>query len=468
LVGRGLKTNIGNTRSIIMARIWSLIWLAAAVGGVALMAFSYRQAQNDLGSDGTGHILSVANEPGVKAENGSPVAVFFLPADKAVNTMVKGLGGIDSKLGRSFLRNHQEMVVLFPDFKQRFAEHMLESGRLPEPGTKELLADSHTTSRGQIMVGAETLMIVGVLKKTDSPHLDSFYAADDQALRAALEKNENTLADGYLISSDDLENIQDVKKQFPRDNFTTITSMQRMNKSAYYYYVFGVFLFLSGGSGLFIRIYLFAAERIKNAWIGAPLAEISRHWKLFSLMHAVYFGIILTGMLAIYEGPLIQDYLLTAIRGQIEDKSSLLGVAGSAYESRNVALAAVTTLVINFFIGSLLVITLPSVIVPGIGVLMALFRATIWGILLAPTYMTLAGGMIYHFGTLLLEGEGYLLATFFALLVPIYIFSPREGENVGARYARAVMMNLKGNIIVFIVLAIAATYEAIEVILQMR
>ena len=81
--------------------------------------------------------------------------------------------------------------------------------------------------------------------------------------------------------------------------------------------------------------------------------------------------------------------------------------------------------------------------------------------------MTLAGAMVFHSVTLLLEGEGYILATFFALLVPIYLFSPSEANNLRARYGHALMMNIKGNILVFVVLAIAATYEAIEVILQM-
>jgi hypothetical protein len=450
-----------------MARIWSLIWLAAAVGGIALMAFAYRQAQNILGSGGNRHVLYVAKYSGAKAEKGSPVFVYFLPAGEAVETLAKGFGGIDSEQGKSFSRNHQQMVILFPDFKQRFSENTPESGRLPEPGTKEVLADPHTSSRDPIMIGDEKLTIAGVLKTTDSLHLDACYAADDPAMRSMLEKNGKTLVDGYLISSDDLKKIEDVKKQFPRKELTAITGLQRMNKAAYYNYALGELLFLSGGSGLLILIYLFAARRLANAWIGAPLAEISRHWKLFSLMHAVYFGLFLIGMLAIYEAPLLQDFMLAAIGGQIENKSSVLGVAGTAYESRNIAVAAVVTLLINFFAGSLLVITLPSVIVPGIGVLMAVFRATMWGILLAPSYMSLAWGMIFHSGTLLLEGEGYILATFFALLVPIYLFSPREGENVGARYARAVLINLKGNIIVFIVLAVAAAYEAIEVIMQM-
>jgi hypothetical protein len=464
---RALKTKTYITRSIIMARIWSLIWFAAAVGGIALMVFSFRQAQNILGSGGNRHVLYVARQPGAKAEKGSPVLVCFLPAAEELKTLTQAIDGIDLELSKSFSLNHQQMLILSPDFKQRFAENMLESGRLPEPGTKEVLADPYTADRDPIMVGDLNLTVVGVLKKTDSLLLDARYAPDDPAMRNMLEKNEKPLVDGYLISSDELKQIEDVKKKLPPKELTAIAGLRRMNKAAYYNYALGELLFLLGGSGLLIKGCMFAARRITNAWIGAPLAEINRHWKLFSLMHAVYFGLFLIGMLAIYDAPLLQDFLQTVISGQIENGSGPLGVAGKAYATRNVAIAAVVTLLINFFAGSLLVITLPSVIVPGIGVLMAVFRATMWGILLAPSSIVLAWGMIFHSGTLLLEGEGYLLATFFALLVPIYLFSPKEGDNLGARYARAVLMNLKGNIIVFIMLAIAAAYEAFEVIMQM-
>jgi hypothetical protein len=73
-----------------------------------------------------------------------------------------------------------------------------------------------------------------------------------------------------------------------------------------------------------------------------------------------------------------------------------------------------------------------------------------------------------HTWTLLLEGEAYVLATFFALLLPIELFRQRPGTTPGSRYGRAVLLNLQANLLVLIVLAIAATYEAIEVILQVK
>ena len=99
--------------------------------------------------------------------------------------------------------------------------------------------------------------------------------------------------------------------------------------------------------------------------------------------------------------------------------------------------------------------------------------------------MTLAYAMKAHTGTLLLEGEGYILAAFFALLIPIYLFgssaplqkaavsdpselepaaSEEKASTARSRFKHAVVLNLKANVLVAIVLVVAACYEAFEVI----
>jgi uncharacterized membrane protein SpoIIM required for sporulation len=76
--------------------------------------------------------------------------------------------------------------------------------------------------------------------------------------------------------------------------------------------------------------------------------------------------------------------------------------------------------------------------------------------------------MVPHSVTLLLEGHAYVIAAFFGLLVPIYLFRKSEGPNAGVRYGRALLMNVRGNLLVIIVLVIAAIYEAVEVIMMMN
>jgi hypothetical protein len=155
------------------------------------------------------------------------------------------------------------------------------------------------------------------------------------------------------------------------------------------------------------------------------------------------------------------------VSSQIEQGSGILGIAGQAYISKNILRAAVTTFAINFPFGSLACITLPSIIIPGSGVLVAGLRSVLWGFILAPTFSVLSMMMVPHSLTLLLEGHGYVIAAFFGVLVPVYLFRTAEGPSAGVRYCRALLMNVRGNLLVIIVLAVAAIYEAIEVILAM-
>ncbi|MHC4265843.1 MAG: stage II sporulation protein M, partial [Planctomycetota bacterium] len=154
----------------------------------------------------------------------------------------------------------------------------------------------------------------------------------------------------------------------------------------------------------------------------------------------------------------------TGIRAAITSGSGPLAVAGEAYGSGNMLRAAWVTLLINFFLGSLVSITIPSLIIPGIGIIIALFRAVMWGLLLGPTFVRLSATMLPHSFTLLLEGQAYILATFFALLIPVYLFRKSEGSTVLQRFGRALMMNLRGYLIVLALLVIAAIYESVEVI----
>jgi hypothetical protein len=86
----------------------------------------------------------------------------------------------------------------------------------------------------------------------------------------------------------------------------------------------------------------------------------------------------------------------------------------------------------------------------------------------ARAYPQVAGLMRVHSITLWLEGEGYILAMFFGLLVPVFLFRRREGLSVRQRWRHALLINLKGNLLVLGILALAAVFEALEVILQIR
>ena len=185
-------------------------------------------------------------------------------------------------------------------------------------------------------------------------------------------------------------------------------------------------------------------------------------------VHLVYFGLVIFGSVLIYNMPDVQALLLSAVGEAFSAPRGPIAAAGKAYLSGSIPRAAAVTFLVNFFLGSLLVLTLPSMVVPGSGIFMAALRSLVWGLLLAPTIKPLAATMLPHSGTMLLEGEGYILATFFGLLIPIYIVQSSLGGNPLIRFGRALWLNIKANIWVALVLAVAACYEATEVILMNR
>ena len=146
----------------------------------------------------------------------------------------------------------------------------------------------------------------------------------------------------------------------------------------------------------------------------------------------------------------------------------MAGVA-AAYDSGNVVLAAAVTFGVNLVLGSFLELTLPSLVIPLFGVALGLFRALLWGLLLAPQG-SLTYAMIPHSVTLLLEGQGYVIAMLGAFTITKGFFRPAAYGASGrlAGYAAGVGRCARLYLLVIAVLAVAAIYEAIEVIAMMN
>jgi hypothetical protein len=115
---------------------------------------------------------------------------------------------------------------------------------------------------------------------------------------------------------------------------------------------------------------------------------------------------------------------------------------------------------INFTAGSLFYLTLPSLVIPGAALPLVLFRAVTWGILTQSLYD-------YGIGTIILEGEAYIIATFAALLHAKAWLKPtsvptrthKNGYLAGLKY------NLALQILVAFQLFIAAIYETTIIVI---
>lgn len=200
-------------------------------------------------------------------------------------------------------------------------------------------------------------------------------------------------------------------------------------------------------------------KAIRRAW-----EIIQEHRRAYLVLNLVYYGLVILGMVYVSANPSVQQSLLESV-GTAYNSGPLAGVAG-AYAGGKVLAAMAITFVVNLVLGSLLQMTLPSLIVPFSGLLMGAYRAILWGLLLSPANPQLAGVMIPHSLTLLLEGQGYIIAMLGIYIHGRALLRPRSVGAEGHRQGYLAGLKRAGQLylLVALVLAVAAIYEALEVI----
>ena len=255
---------------------------------------------------------------------------------------------------------------------------------------------------------------------------------------------------------------------FPAKEFDRVACLPSTSPRAFSLILLGQALLLLGGSGFLIALYAAAASRVRWSVLRDPLVALSTHRRLNWGVHLAYFGLYLVTACLVYRAPDVHNAMQAVVQGQLRHGGGMLQFAANAYSTGNIAWAALVTFAINFVVGSLVFLTLPSCVVPGSGALMAVFRTISWGLLLGPATWQQALVMLPHSGTLLLEGEGYILATFFGLMMAQLVFRRDSTASTRSNYTQGILLNLKGSILVALVLAVAAIYESTEVILMMK
>ena len=455
----------------------TLVWLLVLLAGFGLMCASYY-----------GYVRVADPAPWFRAfmfvggEAAGPLpdgvecleaALRWMPVPARVREFTKALGQGSHPFARDVTQGLSEKAVLLPTLREVFDPDDLASGRMPESGEAEVLAGAQAKYRHQFPIGDRVFRVVGVLDRSVVLFADAYLVAPDAVGTDVFDPSDADVRRAYVfrdVSPDAVtEAMSDkFKAAFPKETFVTVVGDLRLGAGPFALYLGGVALLLLGGSGLFIRLFRWLGSRVRNRVLGPPLAALGRWWGLLAAVHAVAFGTYVLGSVVGYAVPELQGLLGSMIVQSIQSGSGPLGMAGEAYGTGSVLIAAAVTLGVNFVVGSVAAITAPSVVLPGVGVLMTWFRAGILGLVLAPTGLRLAQVGLPHSFTILVEMEAYIVAAFFAMLIPVYLFRQREGPTVLRRWGRALLLNLQSLAVVFILLAVVALYEAIEVILQMR
>jgi hypothetical protein len=181
-------------------------------------------------------------------------------------------------------------------------------------------------------------------------------------------------------------------------------------------------------------------------------------------LNVIYYGLVICGMILAIFVPSLQQSVLEAVRQSFS--RGFMAVVVAAYRDGRVVLAMVLTFAVNLSLGSFASITLPSLVIPFSGLLIGVSRATTWGIMLSPTSHPMRMMMIPHMLTLILEGQGYILAMLAAYVQGSGFLFPRTVGVTGhfRGYGEGLKRAARLYLLVAIVLGVAAVYEALEVI----
>jgi hypothetical protein len=152
-----------------------------------------------------------------------------------------------------------------------------------------------------------------------------------------------------------------------------------------------------------------------------------------------------------------------------------LAPAPEAFNAGQMLLAIGLIFAINLLVATFLFITLPSLVVPFSGLLLAGLRALVWGILFAPEFEAPIGMADLFTWMLLalllfLEGQGYVLATLGAYLHGRAFLWPRSvGEtSIWRGYWAGLKTQARIYVLIAVVLLVAAVYEVAMIGVSVR
>lgn len=202
---------------------------------------------------------------------------------------------------------------------------------------------------------------------------------------------------------------------------------------------------------------------VKSAW-----GLVQENRKAYIALNIVYYGLVVVCMIYVAFDQDLQKSLLDQIGAAF--MTGPLSFVGEAYVNTRVLTAILATFFVNLLLGSFAVITLPSLIVPFGGILVGVYRAIVWGLLLSPANPDLRFVMIPHSITLILEGQAYILAMFAVYLQGrAFLFPGTVGlESRAKGYVEGLKQTGKLYALVVLTLAIAAIYEVAEVVIIIK
>jgi hypothetical protein len=190
-----------------------------------------------------------------------------------------------------------------------------------------------------------------------------------------------------------------------------------------------------------------------------------KDWKLFVASNVFLFGLFVLGALVGLAFPAVHDRLVQWVE-QVTTTGTI-GTVSNTLERGDIWLGTWQIFSHNYFV-TVVLAAIPSLVFPPWILLLFGIQFFAFGIVYSiPSMINNPVTIIPVLGTLLLEGEAYVIAIFATMRLVVALIWPRRfGEQSAIKaYLKAVVDNAKLLVVAGIVLAVAALYEAATIVL---
>ena len=349
--------------------------------------------------------------------------------------------------------------VFIVDAPAATLEPLLESGRLPRAEQYEVLAGS-LTRRDNFVMDGRTFTVVGRLFATTGGLAFAYIAPEDRLNRRLFTRARDATT-GWLAPHG-LDRLEEMDEPMELERRSLLAGFPTRRSYALATFL-GLVLVASGGALAQLRLFQGLAARPAGP-LGPAFAALADFPFLVALMHILLYGGLFVAMLMGTNAPVdhlrVQDFIAYVFsEGGLEH-------VGEAYASGNVVRAAWATFFNNYILQVLLYTILGSMVVPFLGFFKNFATFAFVGFVMAPVDTGASARYIYHAITLTLELEAYVVATIIICLWPYRLIEAlRRQAPLGWSVKRGLSELASGAVLTGIMLAVAATYEAVTLIL---
>lgn len=355
-----------------------------------------------------------------------------------------------------------ENVVLMDLPRERLQE-ILGAGRLPEPGQPEALAGE--LARGnEFPLDDEIFRVVGRLRRGVGGLAFAYVIPDTEEMGKHFT-TESGATTGHIEitpAADVEEEAEAERSEAPQK---VIGGLNLADNMVSLLTLLGLMFVATGGSLAQFRFLRLLSARWSDVF-AASLSEILAYPRLFASIHILLYSLFFVGMFVAKTNPVFSLRMAEYVRQQFGEGD--LSYIGAAYASGDIIRATLATFYHNYLVATVSLTLLPSIVIPFAGLFKNAVTFGAVGFVMSPIWEGSAAPLVYHSITMTLEMEAYIVASFAVTLMPILWFRGLRNKNGVLGYLNGFRAISHGTLISGLMLAIAAAYEAITLILLNR